>query len=118
MKRILLSPEAETALKELSIKLKGHNNHLTRFQNALVNQALIDLNDSASDVKLKTIAELLLSPAGKKKMLMERVETIVETLDDNGFKTLESSLKKVCNQIEKKDTPPPVEANKGVNLNA
>jgi hypothetical protein len=111
-KRIFLNPQGEEALKKLTEQLKDYNPALYRFQNNLVSLALVNLNEDLSETIIKDFSERLLSRLGKKKMLVERVEAIARSLDEESFKTLESSLKKVCSQFEKKDNPPPPDVTK------
>jgi len=101
--RWILTAKGEKALKDLMAKIKSQNSALSRFQNSLVNQALIDLSHNLTEGKLRSLADNLMSIQGKRKMLMERLETISRELDEAAFSSFESGVKKVCNQFEKKE---------------
>jgi DNA-binding transcriptional ArsR family regulator len=111
-KKVALSPQGELALKELMAKLKKIEPSIGQVQTGLVSIALTDLNESSTETHLKVLAEKLLTRAAKKKKVLERLEAITMSLDEDRFIALENNLQKVCNQFEKKEVSAQIETPK------
>lgn len=104
--RIVLNDQGDSALKDTMGKLKSYSPELRKIQNALVSQAIIDLNESLSEARMKALAEKLLSRPSKRKMIFEKIGALAQKLDEASFQSLESSIKKVCGQFDKVDSNP------------
>src|SRR6266550_7297305 len=98
--RIVLNPHGTQALKELTGKLKDHNPVLSRFQNNLVSQAVIDLNLRLNKARLKKLSDRLLSRQGKKKMLIENLKKAFDQgIDEAAVQSLENSVQKAFTKV-------------------
>jgi L-cystine uptake protein TcyP (sodium:dicarboxylate symporter family) len=92
--KIVLTPEAVSAVKKLQDRIKIKNEFAQKRFSPVVSQVVVSALTVFTDVQIDLIASALVSPEGQKKVRLKRLEKLVEELGEDSISKLERSLKR------------------------